>query len=302
MLLVFSTVIVGSTLCALARCERPKHTMQLCVCLVRACDAGGRVEFTHSPPTVQDNGGPTAAAEPGPPKKQFEQASNYPLRMGKATNFEGGVRGIGWVAGGANSGLKTTGGYENTAMIHVTDWLPTLCEVAGCKGFESGGGADGKPVVLANGKAVDGVSAWAAISRNGSSTRTEILHDTIETRFSPAMRVGDYKLVGPRTNAAERAAERAADPDFELVYTLYNIATDPEENHDLAASMPDKVAELKARIAYHNKTAIAPCDRLTPDRNSNPMNFGNVWTPWSNDTRPGCPQTGVAVDRDTLQD
>jgi hypothetical protein len=72
---------------------------------------------------------------------------------------------------------------------------------------------------------------------------------------------------------------------------LYNIAKDPTEDHDLAASMPNKVEELKARIAFYNSTAIAPCDRLFPDVASNPQHFNNVWTPWSNDTRPGCPQT-----------
>jgi hypothetical protein len=81
----------------------------------------------------------------------------------------------------------------------------------------------------------------------------------------------------------------------EIVFTLYNIAADPTENNDLAAAMPAKVAELKARIAWYNSTAISPCDRLIPDPNSNPLRFNNVWTPWSNDTRPGCPQTGQAA-------
>lgn len=226
-----------------------------------------------------DNGGPTGASVPPPHPEKLQQASNYPLRGGKGSCWEGGVRGVGFVAGGARSGLQVTGGYENSAMIHVTDWLPTLCEVAGCAG-----GA--QPVGT---KPLDGVSAWGAISRNATGTRTEILHDTIETGFSPAIRVGDYKLVGPAKHKADRDAARA--PGEEIVYTLYNIADDPSETTDLAAKMPEKVKELMARIAFYNSTAIPPCDRLTPDPMSNPKRFGNVWTPWSNDTRPGCPQT-----------
>lgn len=226
-----------------------------------------------------DNGGPTGTTVPPPQAKHLKQASNYPLRGGKGTCWEGGVRGVGFVTGGANSGLKVTGGYENTAMIHVTDWLPTICEVAGCAGGAQPSGT----------KPLDGVSAWAAISRNESSPRSEILHDTVETNYSPSMRVGDYKLVGPNSKAEERASIRARGE--EIVYTLYNIANDPSETTDLAAQLPGKVKELLARIAFHNSTAISPCDRLTPDSKSNPQHFGNVWTPWDNDTRPGCPQT-----------
>jgi len=107
------------------------------------------------------------------------------------------------VAGGARVGLTLPPGSESTAMMHVTDWLPTLCEVAGCAG---GGSPTGT-------KALDGVSAWGAIARNESSKRTEILHDTIETAYSPAMRVGDWKLLGPRSTKAERdTARHRGDP------------------------------------------------------------------------------------------
>jgi arylsulfatase B/arylsulfatase I/J len=76
--------------------------------------------------------------------------------------MQGGVRGIGFVTGGANIGI-TKRGYENHALMHVSDWLPTLCEACGCK--------------LNGTKPLDGVSAWQAITTNGTSLRTEIVHD-----------------------------------------------------------------------------------------------------------------------------
>ena len=57
---------------------------------------------------------------------------------------------------------------------------------------------------------------------------------------------GDYKLLGPNSKKSDRDAARARGDA--IVYTLYNIATDPTEQHDLAASMPEKVEELKASV------------------------------------------------------
>jgi len=209
-----------------------------------------------------DNGGPIGECA----------ASNYPLKMGKGSCWEGGLRGVGFVAGGPNSGLVKTGGYLNRALIHITDWLPTFCEVAGCLGMLNPSGD----------KPIDGFSAWAAISNNGTTQRTEIMHDTEESNYSPAIRVGDYKLLNSLSK--NKNLNNSAP-----VWALYNVVADPSETTDLAASMPDKVAAMAARIAYYNKTSVPPCDRLAPDPQSNPLLHGGVWTPWSNDTGTGCP-------------
>eukprot|EP00039_Didymoeca_costata_P013751 m.213718 g.213718 ORF g.213718 m.213718 type:complete len:88 (-) comp15864_c1_seq18:628-891(-) len=61
-------------------------------------------------------------------------ASNYPLRGGKGSLWEGGVRGIGFITSGDPTHWGITRmGYINKEMIHVSDWLPTLCDIAGCK-------------------------------------------------------------------------------------------------------------------------------------------------------------------------
>ena len=66
-----------------------------------------------------DNGGPVGKG-----------ASNYPLRGGKGTLWEGGVRGIGFVVAGDPSwlGVETGGGIVD-ALIHVPappSWPPAL--------------------------------------------------------------------------------------------------------------------------------------------------------------------------------
>lgn len=64
----------------------------------------------------------------GPAATDGNMASNFPLRGRKATLWEGGVRGVGLVAGfGLHSGLIGTASH---AMFHAVDWLPTLLSIA----------------------------------------------------------------------------------------------------------------------------------------------------------------------------
>eukprot|EP01043_Picozoa_sp_COSAG02_P005978 COSAG02_NODE_166_length_31947_cov_34.168617_11_plen_392_part_00 len=118
-----------------------------------------------------DNGGPTD-----------EGGSNAPLRGQKATSYEGGVRGVGWVGGGLAAVQR---GAVSRALIHVSDWYPTI--VHGIAGLEVGVAADGTPPL-------DGLDAWPSIiSASAPSARTEMLLQL--TAGNQAIRVGKYKLI-----------------------------------------------------------------------------------------------------------
>jgi len=189
-----------------------------------------------------DNGGPTNM-----------QASNYPLRKGKGSNYEGGVRGIGFVNGGSRVGLSSeVRGTVNQKLMHVTDWMPTICEVAGCR--------------MNGTKPLDGVPAWKAITEKAyPSSRNEIVHDIWLGKA--AIRVGDYKLIIDKPGTAAQ---------------LYNVIADVGEHTDLAARMPEKLKELHQRLLHWNSTAAGDiAHQLAPPMaGANPLNNGGVWMPW----------------------
>lgn len=230
-----------------------------------------------------DNGGQT-----------FSGGSNWPLRGRKGTYWEGGVRGLGFV----HSPLLKKKRRTSRALVHITDWYPTLVGLAG--GTTSA--ADG----------LDGYDVWPAISEGRASPRTEILHNidplynharhgSLEggfgiwnTAVQAAIRVGEWKLltgdpgygdwIPPQTLASFPGSwwnlERMA--SIRQAVWLFNISADPYEREDLADQRPDVVRTLLARLADYNRTAIpvrypAANPRAHPDFN------GGAWGPWASD-------------------
>ena len=57
--------------------------------------------------------------------------SNWPLRGGKGSIWQGGVRGVSWAAGGWLPPVVR--GTSYTGLTAVWDWYATLCELAGVK-------------------------------------------------------------------------------------------------------------------------------------------------------------------------
>ncbi len=148
---------------------------------------------------------------------------NGPYRDGKGTLFEGGCR----VAAFANwPGHIKPGSVDG--IIHTVDIYPTLAALAGA--------STGKC------KPLDGVNVWETIAGAKPSPRSEVIYN-IEP-FRAAIRQGDWKLIW-----------RTLIPGS---VDLYNLADDPEEKNNLAATHPDKVAAMQARIQALGKEAVKP--------------------------------------------
>ena len=227
-----------------------------------------------------DNGGQTARG-----------SSNLPLRGNKLTVFEGGVRGLAFVWG-KNLARK---GYENTGLMHITDWYRTIVE-----------GIAGETLDKDEVEHLDGFNMWDAINAGSQSPRKEILIqlDPPSNAYpkgyfigQAAIRVGDWKLITGQPNCSLFGGKAFPDgcasgwvylngtmdlpPVNPSLTWLFNLTSDPTEHHNVADDHPDVVAELKSRIEVYNSTHLVQM-YYPIDQTSNPLKYQDVWTPWGN--------------------
>lgn len=179
-----------------------------------------------------DNGG----YQPG------ELADNTPLRSGKSTLYEGGVR----LSAFVNWPGRVPAGRRIEEPLHVIDWLPTFTNLTGV------GSKGGLPL--------DGKDIWPVITAGARTPHDAILLSGTTGPLPAAVRMGDFKLL---VGASElQVAKRPLQRPEEMAVELYNLASDKEEKFDLAATNPGKVAEMRARldqlVAHAVKPAGAP--------------------------------------------
>lgn len=89
----------------------------------------------------------------------------------------------------------------------------------------------------------------------------------------------------PQANASAGVSpELPAAPLTDKGPYLFNIATDPQERHNLADARPDKLAELRGRLAAYAATAVPFQNGKTDLRAVQAARAaGDVWVPWMSD-------------------
>lgn len=203
---------------------------------------------------TSDNGGPAGKASSG------HSGNNFPLRGGKTNLFEGGVRVTAALGGGFLP--KAARGARLDGYMHAADWYPTICGLAGIDAADPNPQAPEIPDV-------DGFDLWPYISgKVTKSPRTEIMLASEEANKGGAAIIsGPYKLiVGLQSygfwtspNYPNASTDHSKEKTVDCgAGCLFNIIDDPSEYTDLAASMPEKLAELQALWQKRNATKYWP--------------------------------------------
>ena len=231
-----------------------------------------------------DNGGPLAAG-----------ANNYPLRGGKFSNLDGGIRVNAWVTGGYLP--KARRGKKEGGLIALWDWWATFSALGGALPADVKSDAFGLP-------AIDSLNMWPLISGADTKSPREnliigapsvttatvatgaalLMHTVVQGIIEPP-----YKLllgnVGiplwtsttspnstdaaagsvPTRAQGEASMLRCGDPMNVVSHgggtgCLFNIYDDPSEQKNLAGDPAHKatVARLREAIATAQKTAVTP--------------------------------------------
>jgi arylsulfatase A-like enzyme len=143
---------------------------------------------------------------------------NGPVRGGKHTHWEGGVR-VPWIV--RWPGQVPAGRIDGESVISGVDWLPTLCAITGAEIDRND---------------FDGEDASAAWLGKAPHVRTKpLLWKASSTGSDTHIRDGQWKL---------RKPTRKKDGEHEL----YDIIADPAESNNLAEKHPDIVKKLSGKL------------------------------------------------------
>ncbi|XP_071099626.1 arylsulfatase J-like [Haliotis cracherodii] len=201
----------------------------------------------------------------------YAGGNNWPLRGGKTTLWEGGMRVPTLVY--SKTLLKRRIQWHN-GLFHAVDWYPTLLHIAGGK----------------SSKTMDGVNQWMMIRKGTPSKRRQIVHNIDDIRQNAALRIGHMKLIHGNpgrynnwypvptlwTDRCLYKADKLRLPE----YQLFNITADPTESYDIAYKSPDILAKM-IKILNRYKRKMVPSYLGTSTRKSNPKYYGGVWaTGW----------------------
>jgi len=220
---------------------------------------------------------------------------NWPLRGGKASLWEGGMRGVGFV----HSPLIKHSGTVSNGLIHISDWFPTILALAGRN---------------TTGLNLDGFDVWKSITDGEPSPRKELLHNidplapkhgsllnisNFDNRVRAAIRVGNWKLISgnpvsgkpdPQKSSWVAPPENAdiqsvpsSDPPSKNIW-LFDISSDPYEKTDLFETHQDVAVDMLNRLAEYQSTAVHPRYPAyqISDMSCIPEDINDVWGPWLN--------------------
>lgn len=208
------------------------HRLRVYASMLRALDRSvGRIMAKLAAEGLAENTLVVISSDNGAPGYVGLDGLNAPFRGGKGSFFEGGIR----VPLFARWPAAIAPGSKLTLPVGQVDLMPTFAAVAGAP--------------LPQGLPIDGRSLLATLTGKGTQPRADAPLFW-SSGYYKAVRSGDWKL---QVNGKQGKA------------WLYNLAADPTEQRNLAASEPAKRAELQALIAAHERGRKPPLYASTFD-------------------------------------
>jgi arylsulfatase A-like enzyme len=188
---------------------------------------------------MSDNGGLSAYARGGE-----KHTHNYPLKSGKGSIYEGGIR-VPMLAYWPNITQAET---INSTPLIIEDFFPSILEMAQID-------TNDFP------QTIDGQSFVPLLQNNTESQTNRPLFWHYPNEWGPegpgigsysAVRQGDWKLIYFHTNKT---------------LELYNLKKDIQENQNLLSSDYEKAKQLATKLTQHliNVNAQMPSDKLTKE-------------------------------------
>ena len=163
----------------------------------------------------------------------LKSTTNYPFRGGKGNFYEGGIRVpliIKW------PGVTKAGSVSSVPVIS-NDFYPTMLEMAG--------------IPLMPEQHADGLSMVPLLKEETVSDREAIFwHYPHYMSLCSVIRYLDWKMI-----------ESLDDGSVEL----YNLETDPGEQHNVAAEHPELVTNLKKKLGEWRVNINAQMPEINPD-------------------------------------
>jgi arylsulfatase A-like enzyme len=158
-------------------------------------------------------------------KRRGKQDPNGPYRAGKYSKFEGGTRiplVVRWPK-------HVPAGKQSAALFGQIDLAASLANLVGAK--------------LPEGACPDSRDELDTLLGEDRVGRSELVHE----QGSLALRVGEWKYVSPggTRDGLNPGHNREVPPPG----LLFNVKSDPGEEHDLSADEPQRLAKLKKRLA-----------------------------------------------------
>ena len=219
------------------------------------------------------------------------------------------LKGVGFVTGGLID--EDRRGQSMNALMHITDWYPTLCTMAGIE------------LDTEFSDRIDGFDQSDNILEGETEMfypRENIVHNVLALdcglEVCGAVRYRNYKLVvgnevdfsgsdicvstwcalddQPDIDTATVQCTEKGNYMFPDVNTttdcpyngeacLYDLSVDPCEYYDIKGEEPEVYEMLYQLLVDYNQSAVTPTlYELYPDQlnASDPTHFGGFWTPW----------------------